>query len=185
MALTPRPDKSTPFFEADGRSVIQAWFDFFGYLESQVKALASAAIASSRLLGTTTNDNAAAGYVGEYLATVPATQALTTATPANVTSLVLTPGDWEVSAPVQFSGAGATTTTDIQGCLSFVSATLNTTIGQYEHWRGSVIDNHFPMCPGPLRVSIAVNTTIYLVAQASFSGGAFSATGLIRARRPR
>lgn len=29
----PRPDKSTPLLEQDGRTVNQAWFDYFGYLD--------------------------------------------------------------------------------------------------------------------------------------------------------
>lgn len=35
----PRPDKSTPVLEADGKSINQAWFDYFGYLDSQVQLL--------------------------------------------------------------------------------------------------------------------------------------------------
>jgi hypothetical protein len=33
MRKIPRPDKSVPVLEADGRTMSQAWFDFFGYLE--------------------------------------------------------------------------------------------------------------------------------------------------------
>lgn len=32
MRKFPRPDKSVPVLEADGRTMTQAWFDFFGYL---------------------------------------------------------------------------------------------------------------------------------------------------------
>ncbi|MGX1418315.1 hypothetical protein [Bradyrhizobium elkanii] len=35
MRKFPRPDKSTPLLEPDGRSINQAWFDFLGYLESR------------------------------------------------------------------------------------------------------------------------------------------------------
>jgi len=35
MRRVPRPDKSTPLLEDDGRSINQAWFDFFGYLEAR------------------------------------------------------------------------------------------------------------------------------------------------------
>lgn len=183
-AIFPRPDKFSPLTEADGKTALQAWFDFWGYLESQIKAI-GANVASSRITGTTTNDDAAAGFIGEYLTAGPTTQALTNATPVNVTSRSLTAGDWEVWGPTQFTGAVATTTTDIQASLSLTSATLNTTVGQYEHWRGSVVDNIFPMCPGPLRLSLASTTTVFLVAQAAFSGGTYSANGFIRARRAR
>jgi hypothetical protein len=35
MRRFPRPDKSTPLLEPDGKTVSQAWFDFFGYLDSR------------------------------------------------------------------------------------------------------------------------------------------------------
>lgn len=34
----PRPDKSVPLLEADGRTISQQWFDFFGYLDRQIAA---------------------------------------------------------------------------------------------------------------------------------------------------
>lgn len=30
----PLPSKGTPFFEADGKTVAQAWFDYLGYVDS-------------------------------------------------------------------------------------------------------------------------------------------------------
>jgi hypothetical protein len=35
MRKVPRPDKSTPVLEADGKTMSQAWFDFLGYLEAR------------------------------------------------------------------------------------------------------------------------------------------------------
>lgn len=32
MKLVPKPDKSTPLLEADGRTVSQAWDEYFAYL---------------------------------------------------------------------------------------------------------------------------------------------------------
>lgn len=29
----PKPDKSTPLLEADGKTISQAWFDYLGYLD--------------------------------------------------------------------------------------------------------------------------------------------------------
>lgn len=34
----PKPDKSTPLLEADPKSCGQAWFDFFGYVDAQIKS---------------------------------------------------------------------------------------------------------------------------------------------------
>jgi len=34
MREVPKPDKSTPLLEADGRTVAQAWDEWFGYLQA-------------------------------------------------------------------------------------------------------------------------------------------------------
>jgi hypothetical protein len=34
----PRPDKSTPLLESDGRSMNQAWFDYLSYVDRQLLA---------------------------------------------------------------------------------------------------------------------------------------------------
>src|SRR4051812_46757624 len=88
---------------------------------------AIAALNSGLYPGTTTNDSATAGNIGELLSAT-SSQALTNTTSVNVTSVSLTAGDWELSGFIQFSGAGATVTTDVQGSLSTTTATLNTTV---------------------------------------------------------
>jgi hypothetical protein len=50
----PRPDKSTPFLESDGKTVNQAWFDFLGYLDTQIAAGVSGA-ADVKIVGALTN----------------------------------------------------------------------------------------------------------------------------------
>lgn len=35
MRKVPRPNKFVPFTEADGKTVSQAWYDFFAYLEAR------------------------------------------------------------------------------------------------------------------------------------------------------
>jgi hypothetical protein len=59
--------------------------------------------ANNVLVGTTTNDNAPAGNNGEYVSssvakTTPVT--LVSATPANLTSVSLSAGDWDCSADI-------------------------------------------------------------------------------------
>lgn len=34
MRVVPKPDKSTPLLEPDGRTVSQAWYEWFGYLHA-------------------------------------------------------------------------------------------------------------------------------------------------------
>ena len=78
-------------------------------------------------VGTTTNDSAATGNVGEFVTAtvaVGAAVALTTATTANVTSISLTAGDWDVSGQVNFTPGATTSITVLQCGVSLTTATL-------------------------------------------------------------
>jgi hypothetical protein len=157
-----------------------------------VEALSSVNLAS-QLQGTDTNDNAAAGIVGEYISSeilVGAAVGLTTATSANVTSISLTPGDWDVWGNVWFSPAATTNITIHQGALSTTSATLPTAPGAGAFFKsilvaGQVPNAIFGATVGSTRVSIASTTSVYLVAQATFSVSTLSAYGFIAGRRRR
>ena len=35
MRKVPLPNKGTPFFEADGKTVSQTWFDWFSYIDKR------------------------------------------------------------------------------------------------------------------------------------------------------
>lgn len=77
------------------------------------------------VLGTATNDNAAAGYCGEFLSNVIASGSavsLTQNTATNVGSLSLSGGDWDVWVSYFFSAATSTTTQ--YGGTNTTSATL-------------------------------------------------------------
>ena len=138
--------------------------------------------------GTSTNNNATAGEVGELLTNQLASgsaTALVTATAKTVVSLTLTPGDWDITGVLDFSLAGATTsslraginsTTNAFGAQdTFVNTPLVVT---------ALTDTCGKVVP-VMRVSIAANTTYHLVGQATFTAGAVTAYGTIRARRVR
>ena len=147
------------------------------------------------ILGTKTNDNQEIGYVGEYIqatVAVGAAVALTTGTPANVTSIVLTQGDWDVDCVVDFLPAASTSVTQYNASVSATSATLaaqpgangvgpdaTITINQ----AAAVPAAEVGLAPTTVRVSIAAQTTIYMVAEAAFTVSTMTAYGTIRARR--
>lgn len=145
----------------------------------------------ANLVGTTTNDNAPAGSVGETIEStvlVGSAVALTTATTANVTSISLTAGDWDVWGSTWYSLNALTSANSIIGAISIVSATLPTApnAGGMEQaamvlttgaTQGRVI--------GIRRFSLSATTTVYLVAQATFIASTMSAYGYIGARRVR
>ena len=141
--------------------------------------------------GTATNDNAGAGIVGEFISStvlVGAAVALTTATPANITSISLTAGDWDVWGTVAFNPAGTTTITDEFGGINTVSATLPTAPGSGAYASFSLPFTVGAGCVFPVgtaRLSLASTTTVYLVAQANYAVSTMGAYGFIGARRRR
>jgi hypothetical protein len=156
------------------------------------------------ILGTPTNDDAAAGYVGEYIqSTIPTASAvsLTTATPANITSIALTSGDWDLECQVNFKPGATTSVTQSDVSMSLTSATLSTqpggtvgiaTIGpdavMAVNQAAAVPAANYALAPTSVRVTVAqsnTTATVYLVAQATFTVSTMAAFGTIRARRVR
>jgi len=140
--------------------------------------------------GTGTNDNATAGNIGELIESSVASGAavsMTTSTPANITSISLTAGDWDVWGNVWITLNGGTTTTQLIGAISTTSATLPTAPGSgaYTQLNTGTVGQPWGWPAGQRRISISGTTAIYLVGQASFSGSTLSMYGYIGARRVR
>ena len=149
------------------------------------------------LTGVSTNSSAAAGKIGEEkIATLAIGSAVseTTATPVSVLSLSLTAGDWDVSGVVNRDLGGVTATR----YTAAISPTANTVpaqaggggvgpdsvVGCFATF-GTTITGSYTTAVGPVRVSLAAPTTIYLVAADVFSAGTVALFGTIRARRMR
>jgi hypothetical protein len=140
--------------------------------------------------GTTTNDNATTGYVGEYVSATLAYASrvtLTNSTSADVISISLTTGDWDVSGIVGYNADSTSTITYLASAISQTSASFPS-FGQYaQHMtnltgvNAAVGDINSPT----VRFSLSSTTTVYLVARAYFSAGVMKAYGQIRARRVR
>lgn len=163
----------------------------------------SATSAAVTIRGTTTNDAAATGFVGETVkgSTLFASRiALSTGTAANIASVALTAGDWDISGAIGFIQSGTTNITGLLASISATSATVpaNSTFcvpnssGEYRTERdfGSsgfvpagnfIIDLAIPR----YRVSLSGSATLYLVARSSFTVSANEAFGFIEARRMR
>lgn len=146
----------------------------------------------SKIKGTTTNDNANVGDVGEYVSSsvaVGSALSLTTGTPLNVTSISLTAGDWDVDAYVYYNPAGTTNVTLDFSSISTTSATQDTTVGNFTISRygasGLVPVANYGGNTAKIRLSLSGTTTVYLVAQSSFTVSTNAAYGIIFARRVR
>lgn len=161
--------------------------------------LKSLAISLANLVkGTSTNDNAPAGFIGEYITSTVAVGSavgLTTNTPANVTSISLTAGDWDVDSTVDFVVAATTSITQLQAGISLTSATFASQAGgsglgtdpNTSFAQPAEVPTALPlnMSTPTVRVSVAATTTVFLVTQGNFTVAALSAYGTIRARRVR
>jgi len=147
-------------------------------------------VSASQLPGTTTNDNAGAGKIGEYVSasvTRASGVSLTSSTAANITSISLTAGDWDVWGTVGFAPGGSNTYTLRVGCVSLTSATTSDADSGacYEDSATGVIGDVSFFSTGTLRVSIASTTTVYLTADAVFAVSTLKGYGFIGARRVR
>lgn len=155
------------------------------------KTLTAPIINQPNIVGTTTNDNAATGSVGEYVeATVASGSAvaLVTATAKTVASISLTAGDWDVRGVVQYVSGGTTTSTLLDANISLTtnsSGTLGTTSLARYNSSNTGTNPGYGIQVGPHRISIASTTTVYLTALGNFATSTLSAYGQINARRVR
>lgn len=150
---------------------------------------------TSGIIGTTTNNNAAAGSVGEEIESFVesgSAVALTTATVTNVTNIVLTAGDWDVWGNVAFTGGNTTLVVDLAGIFSTTSASLGpaSTIASVSYGAAGLAAfaaSAVGFCVPGQRITVAnaTTTTVYLVVYSDFSISTNNAYGRIYARRRR
>jgi hypothetical protein len=147
---------------------------------------------SSSLVGTTTNDSAAAGLVGQYIESIATdTVAVTSTNYGDLTSISLTAGDWDVSAVVYWDNTGATWTLAQFG-ISTTSGNSGTGLvaGQNfisNQWASSATTpTILTGSIAPYRMSLASTTTVYLKYRSTYSaGGPPHSQGRLSARRVR
>lgn len=147
--------------------------------------------------GTTTNDSASGGFVGEQIIASVATGSavsLSTGTAANVTSVSLTAGDWDVSGCIVFKPGATTSITLLGAAISATTNAVPAVIGQnstndflVQNASAAFVpgSNDDTLCIPPVRVSLSTTTTTYLVGKATFSISTLAEYGQIRARRMR
>lgn len=141
--------------------------------------------------GVTAVASAPAGYVGEIITATAAagSVSLTTFTPANVTSISLTAGDWDLTGQVNFTTTSSTSVTLLETCINTTSATFpasnptNSSLVTPAVVPGAGTDYYLPS--GTLFLNVSSTTTVYLVVQAAFTASTLSAGGTLQARRRR
>lgn len=146
----------------------------------------------TNVVGTTTNDDATAGNIGEYITAAVAIGSevsVTSGAAFNLTSISLTAGDWDVSGAMGFDGNAGTVRTSAKAWASSVSASAPADMADAQ---GIVMDSSdansgqdIVLPTGVRRFSLATTTTIYFSGYAVFSVSTLFAYGRIRARRVR
>jgi hypothetical protein len=147
---------------------------------------------TSGIIGTTTNNNAPTGSVGEYLTTSSSavTTSVTSSTATNILSLSLTAGDWNVWGTVTYFGGASTVVALIDSWVSTLSATRPVSefrqsflfaAGFTPYGIGGPLSINAPIA----RISLASTTTVYLQAYSIFTVSTTTAGGAIYARRER
>jgi hypothetical protein len=145
------------------------------------------ALSPGQIPGSATNDSATAGNVGEYITATGTAVSLTTATVTNITSILLSAGDWDVWGEVWFNPAASTTISEFAVGSSSVSGILPTPpAGGLNEINATFVTGSSNALPvGVERYSVAGPTVVYLVALAGFAVSTMAATGKIAARRAR
>jgi hypothetical protein len=143
----------------------------------------------AKLPGTTAGGTAGTGNIGEiFQAGIPGGSAipLTSGVSANVTSIALGAGDWEVSGIVTLKYTSATQSADGQAGLNVLSATLpGDNVRGFDNTRHTATTSNASITFPLFNFNSASPQTAYLIAQASFSAGSCAAFGNIQARRIR
>jgi hypothetical protein len=141
------------------------------------------------IVGTTTNNSANAGSVGEEIESVISSAspvALSTTIVNTITTIALSAGDWDVGGEVWINiGTGGATL--MQGAVSAASSVpLNGTGTGRNLLQIAVTASSIQILPlRQARVTLSGSATYFLLASATFPSGTVTAYGNIWARRAR
>lgn len=147
---------------------------------------------TNAIVGTATNDNAAAGNVGEYIESVngSGTNATTSTHWNDVANIALTAGDWNVTMVCLGLSSGATWTSAEAGISTstgdaFADRAAGSNSNLIQIASSSTAITGFPITVSEYRVSIASSTTYYFKQNWTFSAGTPAMRGRLSARRVR
>jgi hypothetical protein len=144
--------------------------------------------AGGTIQGIRAGNAPSAGYLGEQIRSFVATGSaisLSTSTAANITSINLTAGVWDISCNVKFVPASTTSVTALQWGISPSTAAidiLGDDCGAVAYTTAVVGQGYANTIPS-YRVTLSSTTTYYLVALATFTVSTVTAYGRISATR--
>jgi len=140
-----------------------------------------------QIRGTQTNDNAAAGYVGEVITSASPGNSIATGTWTSTSQISLTPGDWDLSGVISFAPSSATVTNAFAGFGTINNAGPNPPIGN--SYIASIYNTAGmsgpALVPPVTRFSFNATTIVYLLGYVTYTPGTCTTTAYIYARRAR
>lgn len=146
------------------------------------------------IVGTNTNNNAAAGQVGEFVVASPGAPVTpgTSGTVVNFTSISLTAGDWDVDGSVSLATGATSAISQLSAFVTLTSAAIDSANSGafFQELRSAFNVSSTYLYPiGTRRISIATTTTVFIagtIVYTTLGGATFNQNGiLIRARRVR
>jgi hypothetical protein len=151
----------------------------------------SPTLTTPNIVGTSTNNNASAGSVGEVIESTVLTASavsMTSGATTNITSISLTAGDWDVWGNIWFKPAAGTIMSYTASAITTTSATFPTPPngGASNTLRltfPASVEQGFPV--GMMRLSLSATTTVYLIGYVEFTVSTQKAYGYLGARRIR
>lgn len=188
----PDPGAAATVILSKGTPTMGANLAMGGNSLTGVNAITFGNTATGGTTGTTTNDSAAAGFVGQFIdsSNHSLTAVGSSGQYANVTSISLTAGDWDVSGNVMFSFGTAVSITNASMAVSLFSGNTTTDHVAGANAYGSSAyptatqDSSVATVPR-FRVSISGTTTVFLKGAITYASGAPFFYGYISARRMR
>lgn len=157
-----------------GTSTLNAATDTQIYAAANTTTLTGTQVFSAKstgvgFLGTTTNDNATTGWVGQYIESIVAAQNVgANGTRSDITSISLTAGDWDIDAGWLLDRTGATFSSTNFEILTSTTSGNNTTgsVAGSSYFIAQDVApttfSFFSMVIPRLRVSVSATTTYYL-----------------------
>ena len=168
-----------------------------GEVNPSIPASITYALTLPNLIGVTNSSNVTAGEIGEVITNSASNVSLSTSAVKDITTISLTAGDWEVSAPtvlIAFSNgttwnqAAAFINTSSATQPSFTSGMPQTAINLSSTQTSSTVSGFgtgWSSSLSSVRINVSTTTTLYLSCFAFFGVSSANATGYLRARRIR
>lgn len=136
-----------------------------------------------QMKGNNTNTAPPAGFIGEQIRGAATAQSVTSTTPANITSISLTAGIWDISALTKSNSSNATGTISQIGISTNSASFTGTVAGDSTLTIQLAAYTAMSLSIPSFRVTLSATTTYYLVGRSDAVSGTLTMDGRISGTR--